>query len=70
MNSRLITLMAAAPFPALAHDGHGTTTVAEHGLWHWLAEPDHLAVLVLGALATVWAVRALLRMRKDKARDR
>jgi hypothetical protein len=62
-----LLLWAAA---ALAHDGHGITTVAEHGLWHWIAEPDHLAFLALGVLATVWAVRAFLRMRKNKIRDR
>jgi hydrogenase/urease accessory protein HupE len=70
MRSNLLAVLAATPLFAHAHDGHGNTTVAEHGLWHWIAEPDHLAFLVLGALASVWAVRAFLRMRKDKIRDR
>lgn len=57
------------PLYAFGHEGHGHTTVAEHGLWHWIAEPDHLALLLLGALATVWALRTILRLRKDKVRN-
>ena len=53
---RLILLLSATPSLALAHPGdHGGQAV-----WHFLTEPDHLALM---ALALVVGVAVLIRYR-------
>lgn len=53
---RLILLLSTTPSLALAHPGdHGG-----RGLWHFLTEPDHLALM---ALALVVGVAVVIRYR-------
>jgi hydrogenase/urease accessory protein HupE len=49
---RLFTLVALAPSAALAHPGDHRTD----GLLHFLSEPDHLALLVLGVAVLGYAI--------------
>ncbi len=57
----LTAALALVPWAAAAHPGHG----AEPGS-HWLSQPDHLAVLVLAAVAAGEVLRRLVRRRERR----
>ena len=54
---RLILLLSSTPSLALAHPGdHGGQAV-----WHFLTEPDHLAILALAGLVVAFVVYRVRR---------
>ncbi len=61
MKPVLTTLLVLAPMAAMAHPGHGAAPGS-----HWLSHPDHLAVLVLAALAAGEGLRRLVRRRERR----
>jgi hydrogenase/urease accessory protein HupE len=53
MSRILPAVLILMPLPALAHPGDH----AGSGLWHFLTEPDHLALMALVLVVAVVAVK-------------
>ena len=62
-----LTLLAAAPL-ASAHPGHDTAPALGffEGLVHLLTQPDHVAMLMGGAVVAVLALRALRARQRSR----
>jgi hypothetical protein len=65
MRYALSSLTAAllAPATAIAHPGHGAEGLG-HTLLHYLTEPTHAGVAVLGAAGVALAIRAARRHKR------
>ncbi|MDZ7685384.1 MAG: hypothetical protein U5O39_10625 [Gammaproteobacteria bacterium] len=64
---RLITLALLLPMMAQAHEGHGSGSATS--IWHYLAEPMHLAPLTV-ALAGGIGYAAIRRYKRASVRNR
>jgi hydrogenase/urease accessory protein HupE len=51
---------------ALAHEGHGSHDDVLDVVFHWFTQWDHLAVLLVVAVAAGLGARALNQSKKDK----
>ncbi len=65
---RFAVMLWFAAGEALAHPGHASGGWLSAGLLHLLSEPDHLAMILLPAVAGAgWLLRRALRARAPRS---